>query len=74
MKKIIFITGASSGIGAGCARKFASQGYRLILNARSTDKLASLAEELKEKYNCYVRQFDVCSRVSATAALNGLPE
>ena len=50
MNKTILITGASSGIGAGCAHKFASQGARLILNARSTDKLESLASELKEKY------------------------
>ena len=33
MDKIVFITGASSGIGAGCARKFASQGASLILKA-----------------------------------------
>ena len=76
MNKTILITGASSGIGEACARKFASQGARLILNARSTDKLAALAEELKEKYNadCYVMPFDVCDRESATAALNALPE
>ena len=76
MNKTILITGASSGIGAGCARKFASQGARLILNSRSTDKLRSLAEELKEKYNadCYVMPFDVCNRDSAAAALNALPE
>ena len=76
MNKTILITGASSGIGEGCARKFASQGARLILNARSTDKLTALAEELKEKYNadCYVMPFDVCSRESATAALYALPE
>ena len=43
--KIVFITGASSGIGEGCARKFASQGSDLILNARNVAKL----EELK---NC----------------------
>ena len=47
MNKTVLITGASSGIGAGCARKFASQGARVILNARSTDKLESLAGELK---------------------------
>ena len=76
MNKTILITGASSGIGAGCARKFASQGARLILNSRSIDKLRSLAEELKEKYNadCHVMPFDVCNRDSAAAALNALPE
>lgn len=76
MKKTVLITGASSGIGAGCARKFASQGARLILNARSTDKLTELAQELKECYDtdCYVMPFDVCSRESAKTALNALPE
>ena len=76
MKKTILITGASSGIGEGCARKFASQGARLILNSRSADKLTALAEELKEKYDaeCYVMPFDVCNRESAAAALNALPQ
>ena len=76
MSKTILITGASSGIGEGCARKFASQGARLILNARSTDKLRTLAEEMKQKYNseCYVLPFDVRDRDSAAAALNALPE
>ena len=76
MKKTILITGASSGIGEGCARKFASQGARLILNARNTDKLMSLAEELKNNYNseCYVLPFDVCDRELAAAALNSLPQ
>lgn len=76
MNKTILITGASSGIGEGCARKFASQGARLILNSRSADKLTALAEELKEKYDaeCYVMPFDVCNRDSAAAALNALPQ
>ena len=47
MNKTVLITGASSGIGEGCARKFASQGARLILNSRSADKLEAIAEELK---------------------------
>ena len=74
--KTILITGASSGIGEGCARKFASQGARLILNARSTDKLRDLADELREKYGteCYVMPFDVRNRESAAAALDALPE
>ena len=76
MNKTILITGASSGIGEGCARKFASQGARLILNSRSADKLTALAEELKEKYDaeCYVMPLDVCNRESAAAALNALPQ
>ena len=76
MSKTKQITGASSGIGGGCATKFASQGARLILNARSTDKLRTLAEEMKQKYNseCYVLPFDVRDRDSAAAALNALPE
>ena len=76
MNKTILITGASSGIGEGCARKFASQGARIILNSRSADKLTALAEELKEKYDaeCYLMPFDVCNRESAAAALNALPQ
>lgn len=44
--KLIFITGATSGIGEGCARKFASMGSNLILNGRNTEKLEALKQEL----------------------------
>ena len=47
-KKIVFITGASSGIGEGCARKFAMNGYRLILNARNVEKLNAVKKDLEE--------------------------
>lgn len=75
MNKTVLITGASSGIGEGCARKFASQGARIILNARNTQKLEALALELKEKYNseCYVLPFDVCDRNAAIESLESLP-
>ena len=75
MNKTVLITGASSGIGEGCARKFASQGSRIILNARNIQKLETLALELKEKYNseCYVLPFDVCDRKTALESLESLP-
>ena len=44
--KVVIITGASSGIGAACARLLAHQGCKLTLAARSVDKLEALAREL----------------------------
>ena len=76
MNKTVLITGASSGIGEGCARKFASEGARLILNSRSADKLEALAESLNKEYGaeCHVLPFDVCNRQAAREALAYLPE
>mgnify|MGYP000834975919 CR=1 FL=1 len=54
-KKTVLITGASSGIGEGCARKFAMNGYRLILNGRNVEKLTAVKRELETEYRA-----DVC--------------
>ena len=74
--KIVFITGASSGIGEGCARKFASQGLDLILNARNRAKLESLKSELETTFGIrvYLLPFDVRDRKKAAEMLASLPE
>lgn len=74
--KIVLITGATSGIGEGCARKFASEGANLILNGRNTQKLDSLKAELESKYNVEVLAlpFDVRDRKAASSALASLDE
>lgn len=76
MATIVFITGASSGIGAACSRKFAKEGYTLILNARSIDKLQALKTELEATYgtDIILLPFDVRDRKAAAKAINTLPE
>jgi len=53
----VFITGASSGIGAETARQFAKRGAFVIASGRSTDKLEMLKEELGA--NCAIYRLDV---------------
>lgn len=37
-RKIVLVTGAVSGIGEACARKFAAEGYDVIINCRKPEK------------------------------------
>ncbi|MCQ2347012.1 MAG: SDR family oxidoreductase [Paludibacteraceae bacterium] len=73
--KTAFITGASSGIGAACARKFAENGYRLILNARNEEKLNAVADRLRKEFNTEILLliFDVREREVARKAIAELP-
>jgi len=50
-KKVAFISGATSGLGAAFARHFAQQGYDLILTGHPDDKVSLDVEELKTKNN-----------------------
>ncbi len=63
--KVILITGASSGIGAGIARELAASGATLLLGARRVDRLETLAAELKQQgADVAVAALDVTSRAS----------
>ena len=75
-RKIVLITGSTDGIGKGCARKFAAQGYSLILNGRDVHKLEALKQELTGRYACdvFLLPFDVRDREAAGKAVRNLPE
>ena len=73
MKRTVFITGASSGFGAGCARKFAEQGDRLVLTARRADKLQGLAGELANTTDVFAAGLDVRNRDAVRQAKPQLP-
>ncbi len=59
-ERVLLITGASTGIGAATARAAAREGWRLVLAARSLDKLSALAGELGGEDRAIAVQCDVC--------------
>jgi serine 3-dehydrogenase len=71
----VLITGASSGIGAACARAFAAAGARLILAARREERLEALAGELKEAHGTesHLIQLDVRDAGVVAHAFGDLP-
>ena len=75
MKKIALITGATSGIGAACARKFAGAGYDLIITGRREGQLSVVAGELTQDFGVQVLTlcFDVRDRQAIGRALDSLP-
>lgn len=73
MKKIAFITGATSGIGQACAQKFAASGYNLIINGRNTDKLNEMRETLTQSgVEVLTLPFDVRDREATQNAIESL--
>ncbi len=75
MKKIVLVTGATSGIGEACAEKFAENGYDVIITGRRKEALDQLEKSLREKGAdvkalCYdVRCRQACEQ--AVASLDG---
>ncbi len=75
--KIVFITGASSGIGRAAARAFAHEGAKLLLCARRMERLSELAQELagiSADSDVFSFRLDVRDRAAVEATLAALPE
>lgn len=75
MNKTVLITGATSGIGAACARKFAGAGYRVIITARRAEQLAVMAGDLQREFGVEALPlcFDVRDRDAVKRALDSIP-
>ncbi|MCR5435158.1 MAG: SDR family NAD(P)-dependent oxidoreductase [Bacteroidaceae bacterium] len=75
MNKITLITGATSGIGLACARKFAGAGYRLILTGRNESRLEEIRAELTAQGSEVLTLcFDVREREETEKAIACLPQ
>lgn len=76
MKKIICITGASSGFGEACARLFAENQYDLIITGRREERLQALKTSLEKKFGVevWVLHLDVQDRSAVDQAFKDLPE
>ncbi len=76
MPKLVFISGATAGIGKATATLLASEGYNLIINGRRESVLRDLENELRAKFGikCWSLPFDVQSRSQMNEAFDNLPE
>lgn len=71
MSSIAFITGATAGFGAACARRFAKEGWALVLTGRRRERLEALAADLAVPVHLGV--FDVRDREAVRAFVEDLP-
>ncbi|MES9992071.1 MAG: SDR family oxidoreductase [Candidatus Thiodiazotropha sp.] len=74
MKKTVLITGASSGFGEACARRFAAQGCDLVLCARRLQRLEALASSLPASSRLHLQQLDVTDREAVVSFVERLPK
>ncbi|MDP5064584.1 MAG: SDR family oxidoreductase [Haliea sp.] len=74
MPNTAFITGATSGFGRACARRFANAGWNLVLSGRRSDRLEQLQAELEAHCAVYSICLDVRDTPAVQAAVTALPE
>jgi 3-hydroxy acid dehydrogenase/malonic semialdehyde reductase len=74
MKGTVFITGATSGFGKSCARKFAEAGRPLVLAGRRTERLEALQRELGGKAKVHILTLDIRDRTAVEDLSSRLPE
>ena len=75
MKKTVFITGATSGIGQACAEKFAANNYDIIITGRRDNLLQEVKSLLENKYSCGVTTlcFDIQNKKAVFETIEHLP-
>ncbi len=69
--KIVFVTGASSGIGMACAEVFSAQGAKILMCARRIERLKALTKRLPTESYCF--QLDVREHDEVEEAIHSLP-
>ena len=75
MTKTVLVTGATSGIGEACVRRFAKEGYRVIIAGRNCNELTDLGKKLMEDgVEVLGLEFDVRDHIAAEKAINSMPE
>lgn len=74
-EKTVLITGATAGIGAACARRYAADGARLVLTGRRAERLADIKRELEGTTKAKVHGIvlDVRDKAAVGEALSALP-
>ncbi|WP_136484620.1 SDR family NAD(P)-dependent oxidoreductase [Vibrio sp. H11] len=74
MSKVAFITGATSGFGRAAARKFASQGWSVVITGRREERLQALSDELAELSPVHYQVLDVRNNEEVVQMVQSLPE
>lgn len=74
MSEIVLITGATSGFGLACARRFAKAGWKLIITGRRQERLDAIAGELSAQTEVLALPLDVCDASAVKGLVERLPQ